>query len=447
VGRSPASALTLPAPRLRHDLVTVLRSAIDAVNAGLLVRRTLDAGGTREAMQRAAAVDVIAAGKAAAAMIEACAVASVVPLRTLLAIGPRLSPGSAVTLPASTIWYDAGHPLPDAGSVAGAERALEVARGSGERDLLLVLISGGGSALMAVPARGIPLDAKQRTARLLMEQGADIYELNTVRKHLSAIKGGQLALAARGSVLTLAVSDVIGDDLSVIASGPTVADDSTFAGALDVLARRGGEAIYPQPVVDRLRSGAAGQFPETPSSGDARLARAVANVIGPQRGAIDGARRAAEALGYHVYVVPEPVAGEARDAGRHHVTRTARAVASMPRPACVIASGETTVTVRGTGKGGRNQEFALAMAQSLAALGSNVVGASIGTDGIDGPTDAAGAIVDPTTFARAAAAGLAAPEDYLNDNNTYAFFDRIGDLIRTGPTNTNVGDLQVILVA
>ena len=417
------------------------------MNAGVLVRRTLDSSETRETMQRAAAIDVIAAGKAAAPMIEACAAASVVRLRTLLAIGPRRSPESSVTLPPSALWYDAGHPLPDGGSVAGARRALEVARASGERDLLLVLISGGGSSLMALPAPEIPLDAKQRTARILMEQGADIYELNTVRKHLSAIKGGQLALAAHGSVLTLAVSDVVGDDLSVIASGPTVADDSTFAGALDVLDRRGGRAIYPEPVVERLMRGAAGELPETPSSGDPRLSRAVARVIGPQRGAIEGARRAAAALGYDVHIVPEPVTGEARDAARQHIARTAQAIASMPRPVCVIASGETTVTVRGTGKGGRNQEFAFAMAQSLAALGPNVAAASVGTDGIDGPTDAAGAIVDPTTFERAAAAGLAAPEDYLTNNNTFEFFDRIGDLIRTGPTNTNVGDLQVILVA
>ena len=401
----------------------------------------------REAMQRAAAVDIIAAGKAAAPMIEACAAASVVPLRTLLAIGPRRSPDSAITLPPSTIWYDAGHPFPDGGSVAGARRALEVARASDERDLLLVLISGGGSSLMALPAAGIPLEAKQRSARLLMEQGADIYELNTVRKHLSAIKGGQLALAARASVLTLAVSDVVGDDLSVIASGPTVADDSTFAAALDVLDRRGGRAIYPEPAVERLVRGAAGDVPETPSLGDSRLARAVARVIGPQRGAIEGARRAAASLGYHVHIVPGPVTGEARDAARQHVARTAQAIASMPRPVCVIAAGETTVTVRGKGKGGRNQEFAFAMAQSLATLGPRVTAASIGTDGIDGPTDAAGAIVDPTTFERAHAAGLAAPEDYLNNNNTYEFFDGIGDLIRTGPTNTNLGDLQVILVA
>ena len=309
-----------------------MRSAIDAVNAGLLVRRTLDGDDTREAMRRAAAIDVIAAGKAAAAMIEACAAASTVPLRTLLAIGPRRGPDSSITLPPSTIWYDAGHPLPDGGSVAGAQRALDVSRSSGERDLLLVLISGGGSALMALPAPGIPLDAKQRTARILMEQGADIYELNTVRKHLSAIKGGQLALAARGSVLTLAVSDVVGDDLSVIASGPTVADNSTFAGALDVLEKRGGHAIYPEPVIHRLVRGATGDLPETPSSGDLRLSRAEARVIGPQRGAIDGARRAAEALGYHVHVVPEPVTGEARDAARQHISRTASAIAMLPRP-------------------------------------------------------------------------------------------------------------------
>jgi glycerate 2-kinase len=417
------------------------------VNAGALVRRTLERGDVREAIHRATAVDVIVAGKAAAPMIAACAATAGVPLRTLLAIGPRRDPDASLALPSSTDWYDAGHPLPDAGSVNGARRALDVARGADESDLLLVLISGGGSALMALPPPEIPLDAKQRTARILMEQGADIYELNTVRKHLSAIKGGQLAVAARGSVLTLAVSDVVGDDLSVIASGPTVADDSTFAAALDVLERRGGRASYPEPVVDRLVRGAAGDVPETPSSGDPRLVRAHAHVIGPQRGAIDGARQAAESLGYHVYIVAEPVTGEAREAARHHIARTAAAVASLPRPVCVIASGETTVTVTGRGKGGRNQEFALAMAQSLAALGPRVAAASVGTDGIDGPTDAAGAIVDPTTFERAAAAGLAAPEDYLTDNNTYEFFDRIGDLIRTGPTSTNVGDLQVILVA
>ena len=416
------------------------------MNAGSLVRRTLEDADVQDALRRAEAVDVIAAGKAAAPMIATAVAAIERPIRVRLAIGPRGAAAEAA-LPESVIWYDAGHPFPDGGSVSGAQRALAVASAADENDLLLVLLSGGGSALMAMPAPEITLDAKQRTARTLMEQGADIYELNTVRKHLSAIKGGQLALATRGSVLTLAVSDVVGDDLSVIASGPTVPDDSTFASALEILNRRGGVAIYPDSVVSRLRRGAAGTVPETPSHGDPRMARAQARVIGPQRGAIEGAKQAAESLGYHVHIVAEPVTGEARDVAGPHIERTATAIASLPRPVCVIAAGETTVTVTGRGKGGRNQEFAFAMARSLPTLGPHVAAASIGTDGIDGPTDAAGAIVDTTTFERARAAGMAAPEDYLTENNTYEFFNRIGDLIRTGPTSTNVGDLQVILVA
>jgi hydroxypyruvate reductase len=336
--------------------------------------------------------------------------------------------------------------LPDQGSVRGARRALEVAAAAGENDLVLLLLSGGGSALMALPAPGLSLESKQQTARTLMAAGADIYELNTVRKHLSGIKGGRLAAASRGHVMTLAVSDVVGDDLSVIASGPTVADASTFADALDVLSRRGGLDAYPPSVVAHLRRGAAGDVPETPKKGDERLARAAAYVIGPQRGALEGARRAAERLGYHVHAVPHPITGEARVSARDHLAAVVAALPSLPRPLCVISSGETTVTVAGKGKGGRNQEFALAMAASLDTIGSRVVAASIGTDGIDGPTDAAGAIVDPTTLSRAQAAGLAPAHTYLGDNNAYEFFDRLGDLVRTGPTNTNVGDIQIILI-
>jgi hydroxypyruvate reductase len=335
--------------------------------------------------------------------------------------------------------------LPDEGSIRGAQRALEIAGAATDNDVLMVLLSGGGSALMALPAPGISLEAKQQTARTLMAQSADIYELNTVRKHLSGIKGGRLAAASSGRVVTLAVSDVVGDDLSVIASGPTVPDASTFADALDVLSRRDISA-YPEPVVQHLRRGAAGHVAETPKAGDRRLARSVAHVIGPQRGAIDGARRAAEKLGYHVHVVRDAITGEARLSARAHLAAVAQTLTSLPRPLCVISSGETTVTVVGRGKGGRNQEFALAMAPWLDSVGTDVVAASVGTDGIDGPTDAAGAVVDPTTLARAQAAGLPHPQTYLDDNNAYEFFDRLGDLIRTGPTNTNVGDLQVILI-
>jgi hydroxypyruvate reductase len=427
--------------QLRSDLHEVVRAALDAVDAGALVRRAVVEPSIARALNDAAAVHVIGAGKAASVMLDAC-VSYGVTARTMLGIGPAGSPAP----PAGTEWHMGGHPLPAAGSVEGARRAIALAGRVRTDELLLVLLSGGGSALMSLPADGVTLEEKQQTVRRLLEAGADIHELNTVRKHLSAIKGGLLAAACAGRTLTLAVSDVVGDDLSVIASGPTVADPSSFADALAVLARRGGDAAFPAPVVRRLRAGAAGELPETPGAGDARLARATAVVIGPQRGAVDGARQAAASRGYAVHVVAEPVTGEARDAAVAHVAQAARAAAGLSRPACVIAAGETTVTVTGKGKGGRNQEFTFAAARALHPLGETAVVASVGTDGIDGPTDAAGAIGDSTTFARAHAAGIQDPEHYLRDNNTYAFFDRLGDLIKTGPTRTNVGDIQIVLI-
>jgi glycerate-2-kinase len=237
--------------------------------------------------------------------------------------------------------------------------ALSVARATAADDLLLVLLSGGGSALMAMPAQGLTLADKQATVRTLLAEGADIYELNTVRKHLSAIKGGLLAAAAPGRTLTLAVSDVVGDDLSFIASGPTVPDESTHQQALDVLMRRGGRAAFPSAVVARLEDGVKGVVAETPATGDPRLARASAVVIGGQRGALEDASRVAEGLGYRVIVVPEPVTGEAREAAVAHVRRVAGLAGAADQPTCVLSSGETTVTVRGRGRGGRNQEFAL----------------------------------------------------------------------------------------
>jgi glycerate 2-kinase len=403
------------------------------------------AGEIADNLRRAKAVDAIAAGKAASAMLTAFAAETDVRVRTMLGVGPR-GTATEASLPRGAVWCDAGHPMPDSGSVDGARQALEIARNTGEDDVLVVLLSGGGSALMTMPAPGLSLEAKQQTAKTLMAQSADIYELNTVRKHLSGIKGGRLAAASPGHVLTLAVSDVVGDDLSVIASGPTVPDESTFADALRVLSARGGVDLYPREVVSHIRRGVGGEIPESPKRGDSRLARAVAHVIGPQRGAIEGARKAAEALGYYVHVVPAPVTGEARVSARSHLAMIAESLAPLPRPLCVISSGETTVTVVGQGKGGRNQEFALAMAPLLGTVGSNVVATSIGTDGIDGPTDAAGAVVDPTTLRRAEAQGLAQPQTFLNNNNAYEFFDRLGDLIHTGPTNTNVGDLQIVLI-
>ena len=420
----------------------IVRAAIDGVDAGRLVERALQDADLVAPLRRATAVDVIAAGKAAGVMLDSLATSTMVPLRRMLGIGPA----RPAALPDGAEWQTAGHPLPDEGSVAAARRAREIAHTAAATDLLVVLLSGGGSALMTLPADGITLAEKQHTARALMTHGADIYELNTVRKHLSAIKGGQLAATATCPVLTLAISDVVGDDLSVIASGPTVADDSTYGLALAVLRARGGEALYPDGVVARLKLGDTGRLPETPKTGDKRLARSAARVIGPQRGAIEAGQAAATVRGYHVHIVDEPVTGEAREAAIAHVRRVANAVVSLPRPLCVISSGETTVTVRGAGKGGRNQEFALAMAPALDALGAHVAAASIGTDGIDGPTDAAGAVVDSSTIDRARSRGLV-PDAFLNDNNSYSFFATLDDLVKTGPTSTNVGDLQVILVA
>lgn len=406
-----------------------MRAAIDAADAGLLVEQSLADPRHVALLHGATAVDVLAVGKAAPSMLAAFTAVSPVPTRATMAVGIG----------------DAGHPVPDEGSVSAARRAVAMASAAAERDLLVVLLSGGASALMCLPASDLTLHEKQRTVRVLLAAGADITELNTVRKHLSAIKGGRLAAACRGRVLTLAVSDVVGDDLSVIGSGPTVVDRSTWAGALDVLDRRGGRAAYPHAAVAILERGVRGLLPETPKPGDPRLGSSLAVAIGGRADAVAGARHAARARGYHVHVIDEPVTGEARVAARAHAEAIAALLPAMPRPACVLSTGETTVCVTGRGTGGRNQEFALALASRLPSLGAPVAAASVGTDGIDGPTDAAGAIVDHTTMARAAAAGMV-PDDYLNDNNSYGFFLALDDLVRLGPTGTNVGDLQVVLI-
>ena len=337
------------------------------------------------------------------------------------------------------------HPIPSPASEAAGRRALAIARAVGPGEELLVLLSGGASALMAAPAEGIALDSKRGTTDTLLRAGADIHALNTVRKHLSSVKGGWLAACSPGPCRTFAVSDVVGDDLSVIASGPTVPDQTTFADALDVLRRFGGVEAFPATVVSRLTEGAAGKWPDTPKPGDPRLARATSRVIGGRQDAMIGAADFARARGYSVVVLDAPVVGEARAAARSHLQDVAARARDAGRPLCVVSSGETTVRVIGAGRGGRNQEFALAAADFLPSLGT-AVGASIGTDGIDGPTDAAGAVADSTTLTRARAAGLH-PDHFLRDNDAYAFFTALGDLIRTGPTGTNVGDLQIFLIA
>jgi len=424
----------------------VVRAALAAVDAGALVRAALETPDVIRAVRSAAAIDVVAVGKAALPMILAPPVA--LP-RAAFRHVIGISNHPAEQLPPGVQWHVTSHPVPDAASVAAAQAVLRTARGATARDLLLVLLSGGASAMMALPAEGISLDDKRRASQQLLKSGAEVHALNGVRKHLSAIKGGQLAAASPGSVLTLAVSDVVGNEPSAIGSGPTVPDATTFADALQALERYGGMNAYPSTVVQRLLDGSNGVVPETPKPGDPRLARSTAHVIGASRTAVDGARAAAEALGYTVHVIDEPVIGEARAAG-HGLIETAsrlRPPHASGAALCILAAGETTVQVVGAGWGGRNQECALGMVRRLNTFGRRAVGASVGTDGIDGPTDAAGAIVDTTTLSRAMTAGLDAPERYLDSNDSYRFFDRLDDLIRTGPTDTNVGDLQVILVA
>lgn len=426
----------------------MIRAGIRACDAGELTRNglaPLTSAGRDKSTGGASALDrpryvCVAAGKAANAMAKAASGLLKDRLRSGLVIAPAPEAFGSFEAIAG------GHPMPDEGSERAGRRALAIAESLKEDEALLVLLSGGASALMAAPADGLSLEDKRRTTAQLLRAGADIHALNTVRKHLSAIKGGWLVSRASGPVRTFVISDVVGDDPSVIASGPTVPDASTFHDARQLIDRHGGPAAYPQAVVTRLDRGVRGEVPETPKPVYPRLVRSDIRVIGTRRDAMLGVQGRALGLGYEVVRLDDAVVGEARTTAVAHMRAAIALAADRPRPLCIISTGETTVTVSGGGKGGRNQEFALAAADALAQAGGRGVLASIGTDGVDGPTSAAGAVVDSTTIDRARTAGLV-PERFLSDNNAYAFFDALGDLINTGPTGTNVGDLQVILLA
>jgi hydroxypyruvate reductase len=388
---------------------------------------------------------LVSAGKAAGAMGAAFARRWDGPSVEGLVSGPA---PTRHALPSTIERFDGGHPLPNDTSAAAARRALDLASRSSPEDTLVVLLSGGSSAMLALPARGLTVDDKAAATQAMLRAGADIAALNTVRRHLSAIKGGQLAAACRGRVVTLAISDVaapVEDDPSVIGSGPTVADPSTFGDALRAIERLGLRAGLPRPVVAHLERGATGDLPETAKPGDPALDRTEFHVIGNRRSAMEGARRAAESLGYRVVMLTAPVRGEARQAAVVFARAVEHAVAAIPAPACVLATGETTVRVIGGGRGGRNQEFVLALAFEARRFERPITVASVGTDGVDGPTDAAGGLIDSTTIERAAHMGVSA-ERALADNDSYGFLSALGDLVRTGPTGTNVGDLQLALV-
>ncbi len=437
--RSAQGALIGSLARLREDLLTIARAGVDAAGVARALQRAL-MDQALHAHLTARPLHVIAAGKAAASMAPALFATPGLTIRSALAIGTHRHQ----ELPGMVEWHQGGHPLPDERSLAAAARALEIARGIGRDECLVLLISGGTSALLARPLEGVTLQDKQQVVASMLRGGADIHALNTVRKHLSAVKGGRLAAACRATTITLAVSDVVGDDLAVIGSGPGVPDPSTWADAVGALDRVVPRDQQPEAVRAAMARGLAGEVPDTPKPGDPAMARVEARVIASRLNAIEGARAAAEQLGYRTIAIERPVIGEARAAAAAWLDEIRELVAVSPR-LCVVSAGETTVRVTGNGKGGRNQEFALSLARPLAAQGGLVAAASLGTDGIDGPTDAAGAVVDSTTLSRAAQLGLTEPERYLDDNNSYFFFEPLGDLIQTGPTDTNVGDLQVLL--
>jgi glycerate 2-kinase len=445
--KGPASA---PLGRLRRAASAILEAALAAADPFALVRANLRVTTSglevcgRDVPVGRGRVVLLAMGKAAGQMSSAA--------ESIL--GSRLHDGLAVVpAPVSDLRRVrtrlAGHPLPDARGIAAADEAEALARSLGPHDTLLVLVSGGASALLPAPAEDLTLEDKADVTRALLRSGATIHELNTVRKHLSRLKGGGLARAAAPArVLCLALSDVVGDDLSTIASGPTVPDPTTFVEALGVLRQRRLIDVVPPRVRRRLQRGAAGRCPETAKPGDPFFRRVLTEVVGSNRFSVEAAAAAAKRAGFRPVVLTTRLEGEAREVGRALVS-ILRECTEANRPAappvCLLAGGETTVTVRGPGRGGRNQELVVAAAEALATFRAPAVVASLATDGIDGMSEAAGGVVDVLTSRRAAQIGLAPPAHFLALSDTTSFLAPLGDLIVTGPTGTNVMDVIVLL--
>ena len=344
---------------------------------------------------------------------------------------------------------EAGHPVFDQNSVTAAEEIMSVARSANAEDMVIFLLSGGGSALMANPVPPLTMDEKQDAIKTLLLSGADIDSINTIRKHISAIKGGQLAAAAYpANLITLIISDVVGDKLDAIGSGPTVPDTSTYGDCLQIVEKYNLSGKLPAKIMARLTDGAAGKLPETPRANDPVFATSHARVIADNGLALAAARKRAASLGYNTVILSSSIEGDTGAAAKMLSSIAIEVKKSgnpVPAPACILSGGETTVAVTGDGQGGRNQEFALASAFEIAGRG-NIVVLCGGTDGTDGPTDAAGGITDSTTILNAREKGICA-ETFLNNNDSYNFLNRTGELLVTGPTNTNVMDLRIFLVA
>jgi len=342
----------------------------------------------------------------------------------------------------------AGHPIPDENSFLAAKKTYEMMKKSGPDDLIICLLSDGASSIWSLPYPPIPHQDKQRSLEILLGCGADSHEINIIRKHISRIKGGQLARAAQPTrIITLAISDVVGDDLSMIGLGPTTADTTTYADALEVIDKYELSTILPKSVRNHILKGILGEVKETPKPGDPLFKKNIKYIVASNREALESARQTASYLGYEAKILATGITGEARDAGRQLVEKAKdilkRREPGSP-PAVLLFGGRTNITQKGDGKGGPNQELVLAAALEMNNL-ENVLVASFGTDGSDGFTDAAGAFADCTTVSRGIDIDLNARE-YLENNNSYEYFDRLGDLIKTGPTGTNVMDIQMVII-
>ena len=389
---------------------------------------------------------VIGGGKASAGMA----------LEIERILGNRITGGS-VNIPdyskpwpksSRIVFNPATHPIPSQRGVLGVENMLQLVGKASGKDLVICLISGGGSALMPQPAPGITLSNKRKTTELLLTSGANIHETNTVRKHLSGIKGGRLAEKLfPAMILSLIISDVVGDELESIASGPTVPDDTTYQDAHKVLESHGLWTKVPESVRDHISKGMKGEVPETPKPGSTIFARVRNLLVGSNEHSCGAAARALRQKGYRTLVYSTKTQGESKEVGKT-LSGLARDIREsqipIAPPAAIVAGGETTVTVQGKGRGGRNQELALSAALSIQGL-KGILVASIGTDGVDGPTDAAGAVADGTTIERAMRNGLDV-KSFLDENDSYPFFKKLDDLIITGPTGTNVNDIMIAIV-
>ncbi|HSC35082.1 MAG TPA: glycerate kinase [Thermodesulfobacteriota bacterium] len=438
--------------RLRKDAVSIFEAGLKAVDPENAVKRhlmlkngVLQVNGSRYALSRFENIYVIGMGKAAAPMARA--VEDILGDRITAGI-INVKYGHTAALKKVKI-NEAAHPLPDEAGLEGAREIAALLGITGERDLVVFLISGGGSALLPLPAEGLTLEDKQNLTQSLLECGATIHEINVLRKHVSRVKGGRLArLACPSTLISLILSDVSGDDLDSIASGPTVPDRSTFGDCLEIIGKYGLEGKLSAGLVNYIERGEKGEAEETPKPGDPAFERTENVIVGSNIAAARAAKERASELGYNSLILSTSIGGETAGAAKLHAAIAREVVSSgnpVDAPACIVSGGETTVTIRGKGKGGRNQEFALAAAVDIDGL-ENVLVMSGGTDGTDGPTDAAGAIADGTTIERARKLGLDTNR-HLGENDSYNFFKPLGDLLMTGPTNTNVMDLRVVLVS